>query len=134
MSQASPDLDTFRELAGSRRVIPVSRRLLADGETPVGLYRKLAAERPGTFLLESAEHGRVWSRYSFIGVQAAAMLSEADGQATWRGHVPVGVPLGGNPLEAHARHPRPAAHGRPNAADPRTRRIRCGDGRAISRP
>jgi anthranilate synthase component I len=38
-------------------VIPVVRRLLADGETPIGLYRKLAGERPGTFLLESAEHG-----------------------------------------------------------------------------
>ncbi len=100
MTQASPDLPEFRELARSRRVIPVVRRLLADGDTPVGLYRKLAAERPGTFLLESAEHGRVWSRYSFIGVQAAAMLSEVDGHAVWRGRAPVGVPTQGNPLEA----------------------------------
>ena len=100
MSHASPDLPGFRELARSRRVIPVVRRLLADGDTPVGLYRKLAAERPGTFLLESAEHGRVWSRYSFIGVQAAAMLSEVDGHAVWRGRAPVGVPTRGNPLEA----------------------------------
>ena len=100
MSTATPDLEGFRELARSRRVIPVVRRLLADGDTPVGLYRKLAGERPGTFLLESAEHGRVWSRYSFIGVQAAAMLSEVDGQATWRGRAPVGVPTSGNPLEA----------------------------------
>ena len=50
-------------------MIPVNRRLLADAETPVGLYRKLAADRPGSFLLESAEQG-VWSRYSFIGVRA----------------------------------------------------------------
>ncbi|HSO05204.1 MAG TPA: hypothetical protein VLQ92_12030, partial [Candidatus Limnocylindrales bacterium] len=100
MTTATPDLEGFRALARSRRVIPVVRRLLADGDTPVGLYRKLAAERPGTFLLESAEHGRVWSRYSFIGVQAAAMLSEVEGQATWRGRAPVGVPTTGNPLEA----------------------------------
>ena len=52
----------------ARRVIPVHRRLLADAETAIGLYRKLAGNRPGTFLLESAEQG-VWSRYSFIGVQ-----------------------------------------------------------------
>ena len=66
------DLETFRKLAADRRVIPVSRRLLADGDTPVGLYRKLAGERPGTFLLESAENGRTWSRYSFIGVRSSA--------------------------------------------------------------
>ncbi len=100
MKTAAPDLDRFRELARTRRVIPVVRRLLADGDTPVGLYRKLAGERPGTFLLESAEHGRVWSRYSFIGVQAAAMLSEVDGQAVWRGRAPLGVPTSGDPLHA----------------------------------
>ncbi len=99
MTQA-PDLATFARLARDRRVIPVVRRLLADGETPVGLYRKLADERPGTFLLESAEHGRVWSRYSFVGVQAAAMLTEVDGRAQWRGRAPVGVPDGGDPLQA----------------------------------
>ena len=41
-------------LAQDRRVVPVVRRLLADGETPVGVYTKLAGG-PGTFLLESAE-------------------------------------------------------------------------------
>ena len=97
---ATPDLDTFRDLARTRRVIPVVRRLLADGETPIGLYRKLAGERAGTFLLESAEHGRAWSRYSFVGVRSAAMLTEVDGVATWQGHAPVGLPTAGDPLSA----------------------------------
>src|SRR6476646_9721393 len=97
---ASPVLAGFRALAGDRRVIPVTRRLLADGDTPVGLYRKLAAERPGTFLLESAENGRSWSRYSFIGVRSAATLTERDGEAVWLGEPPAGVPTGGDPLEA----------------------------------
>lgn len=97
---ATPDLDTFRTLAKDRRVIPVTRRLLADGDTPVGLYRKLAAERPGTFLLESAENGRTWSRYSFIGVRSAATLTTRDGQAHWLGTPPVGVPTDGDPLQA----------------------------------
>ncbi|NWF26237.1 anthranilate synthase component I [Streptomyces sp. PKU-EA00015] len=94
------DLETFRKLAADRRVIPVSRRLLADGDTPVGLYRKLAAERPGTFLLESAENGRSWSRYSFIGVRSDATLTVRDGQAHWLGVPPVGVPVDGDPLTA----------------------------------
>ncbi|MEU0658575.1 anthranilate synthase component I [Streptomyces lavendulocolor] len=94
------DLETFRKLAADRRVIPVSRRLLADGDTPVGLYRKLAAERPGTFLLESAENGRSWSRYSFIGVRSSATLTARDGRAHWLGTPPVGVPVDGDPLQA----------------------------------
>jgi anthranilate synthase component 1 len=96
----APDLPTFRELARDRRVIPVVRRILADGETPIGLYRKLAGERAGTFLLESAEHGRAWSRYSFVGVRCAAMLTEVDGRAQWLGNAPVGLPTDGDPLAA----------------------------------
>ncbi|MGI5140740.1 MULTISPECIES: anthranilate synthase component I [unclassified Streptomyces] len=94
------DLETFRKLGTDRRVIPVTRKLLADGDTPVALYRKLAAERPGTFLLESAENGRSWSRYSFVGVRSAATLTERDGQAHWLGTPPVGVPAQGDPLAA----------------------------------
>ncbi|OEU97021.1 anthranilate synthase component I [Streptomyces oceani] len=96
----TPDLHTFRTLAKDRRVIPVTRRLLADGDTPIGLYRKLAGERPGTFLLESAENGRTWSRYSFIGVRSSAALTVREGEAHWLGTPPVGVPTDGDPLVA----------------------------------
>ncbi len=81
-------------------MIPVVRRLLADAETPVAVYRKLADNRSGTFLLESAEHGGVWSRYSIVGVASSAVLTERDGQAFWIGDPPVGVPLDGDPMEA----------------------------------
>ena len=74
-----PSLDEFTEMARSRRVIPVVRRLLADAETPVGVYRKLAKDASGTFLLESAEHGGVWSRYSIVGAACSAVLTEKDG-------------------------------------------------------
>lgn len=96
----APNLERFRELAPGRRVIPVVRRLLADGETPVGLYRKLAQERPGTFLLESAEHGRAYSRFSFVGVRSSAMLTERDGRVEWWGDPPLDVPREGNPIDA----------------------------------
>ncbi|MEO3923398.1 anthranilate synthase component I [Micromonosporaceae bacterium B7E4] len=100
----SPDEAIFRELARTRRVVPVVRRLLADGETPVGVYRKLAGG-PGTFLLESAEQGAgaagiAWSRYSFVGVRSAATLVERDGQAHWLGTPPAGLPTGGDPMAA----------------------------------
>ena len=98
--QTWPDAGTFRELARDRRVIPVVRRLLADAETPLGVYRKLAQDRPGTFLLESAEHGGVWSRYSIIGARCAATLTERDGEACWIGEPPVGVPTSGDPAKA----------------------------------
>ena len=99
MSELSPTLEEFRKLAVERRVIPVYRRLLADADTAIGLYRKLARNRPGTYLLESAEQG-VWSRFSFVGVRAAATLTEQDGEAAWTGHAPVGLPVGGDPLAA----------------------------------
>jgi anthranilate synthase component 1 len=77
---------------------PVTRRLLADSETAVGVYRKLAGNRPGTFLLESAEPGRQWSRFSFVGVHCAGVLTERDGAALWLGE---GLPTTSqDPLEA----------------------------------
>jgi len=102
LGEVWPDLGTFRELARDRRVIPVVRRLLADGESPVGLYRKLARDEPGTFLLESAEHGGVWSRWSIVGAASRATLTERDGQAVWLGEPPVGVPTSGPVMEALA--------------------------------
>ena len=96
----SPGLEEFRELAGHSRVIPVRLKVLADAETPIGLYRKLAHGQPGTFLMESAAVGGSWSRYSFIGSRSRATLTTKDGQAYWLGEPPVGVPLDGNPVDA----------------------------------
>ncbi len=94
------NLEEFRAFAKISNVIPVSRRLLADGETPIGVYRKLAKNAPNTFLLESAEHGGAWSRYSFIGVRSETTLSESEGLAYWQGTPPAGAPSGIDPLEA----------------------------------
>ncbi|MBT2521796.1 anthranilate synthase component I [Arthrobacter sp. ISL-28] len=96
----SPSLEEFRELAGHSRVIPVRLKVLADAETPIGLYRKLAQGQPGTFLMESAAVGGAWSRYSFIGSKSRATLTTKDGQAHWLGQPPAGVPVDGNPVDA----------------------------------
>lgn len=92
LGAVSPDRAQFAELAAHHRVIPVTRRLLADDETPLGVYRKLAAHRPGTFLLESAAHGESWDRWSFVGARSAAALTEIDGRAAWTGTPPAGLP------------------------------------------
>jgi anthranilate synthase component 1 len=100
MSHTELSLDEFRSLAMEFNVIPVSRRYLADSHTPLSLYKTLAEDRTGTFLLESAEHGGVWSRYSFIGIASASTLTESDGKASWIGTIPDGAPSGIDPLEA----------------------------------
>ncbi|WP_282780919.1 MULTISPECIES: anthranilate synthase component I [unclassified Nocardia] len=92
--------EQFRQLAADHRVVPVIRKVLADSETPLSAYRKLAADRAGTFLLESAENGRSWSRWSFIGAGSPTALTVENGQATWLGQVPADAPAGGEPLEA----------------------------------
>jgi anthranilate synthase component 1 len=83
----TPSREEFAAL--DQPIVPVTRRLLADSETAVGIYRKLAGNRPGTVLLESAEQGKRWSRYSFVGVRSAGVLTERDGTAEWLGdHLP----------------------------------------------
>ena len=103
----------FDALLPGHRVVPVVRELFAGEESPVGIYRKLATDdagegRPGTFLLESAEQGGIWSRWSFVGVASFGVLSEEDGAALWTDlGVPVERALGTTdrlaPLEAVAR-------------------------------
>ncbi len=97
---ATTSREDFRQLAAEHRVVPVTRKVLADSETPLSAYRKLAANRPGTFLLESAENGRSWSRWSFIGAGAPSALTVRDGEAVWLGAVPQDAPTGGDPLHA----------------------------------
>lgn len=69
------DQDTFRVLAnaGYNR-IPVVVEALADLDTPLSAYLKIASG-PYSYLLESAlSAGEKWSRYSFIGLPARTVL------------------------------------------------------------
>lgn len=70
-------------VAAGHRVIPVLRERFADAETPVGIYRKLGAGRAGTFLLESAEQGGIWSRWSFVGVGGFGVLTQSGNDSVW---------------------------------------------------
>ncbi len=99
MRKSLMSLEEFRQHAQGNNVIPVARRLEIKNETPLSIYAKLAGNRAGTFLLESAESG-VWARYSFIGVNSQATLTEKKGLAIWSGVMPAGAPSGIDPLSA----------------------------------
>lgn len=62
--------EVFQRLAaeGHNR-IPLVREVLADLDTPLSIFMKLA-NKPFTYLLESVQGGEKWGRYSFIGLPA----------------------------------------------------------------
>lgn len=75
--------DQFEQLSQTHRTVPVTRVLFADSDSPVSIYRKVAQSKPGTFLLESAEQGGVWTRFSFVGCGSFGVLTERDGRGHW---------------------------------------------------
>jgi anthranilate synthase component 1 len=82
--------EQFEDLArqGYNR-IPVYREILADLETPLGTYLKLA-RGPYSYFLESVQGGEKWGRYSIIGLPCRTLLKvtgnrltlETDGEVT----------------------------------------------------
>src|SRR5215468_6519785 len=71
----SPTLEEFVALAAHGNLIPVTRRLLADVETPLSAYRKIRG--PGeSFLFESVEGGEHLGRYSFVGCNPRAIVRQ----------------------------------------------------------
>jgi len=62
----TPDFKTFCKLAQKGSIIPVYREIIADLETPVSTFKKLAGGQKYSYLLESVEGGERWGRYSFI--------------------------------------------------------------------
>jgi anthranilate synthase component 1 len=73
-----PDRTRFRELAQQGNLVPVYAEIVADFETPVSVFHKI--DRGGySFLLESAEHVDEGGRYSFVGVDPAAVFEVAAG-------------------------------------------------------
>ncbi|MDF1831849.1 MAG: anthranilate synthase component I, partial [Porticoccaceae bacterium] len=72
----TPDMSSqeFAQLAAqNHQRIPVMREILADLETPLSCYLKLA-RGPYTYLFESVEGGEKWGRYSLIGLPSSTVL------------------------------------------------------------
>ncbi|HEX8070811.1 MAG TPA: anthranilate synthase component I family protein [Pyrinomonadaceae bacterium] len=57
----------FERETARGNVVPVVRSVLADLQTPVGAFLRVAADSPYAFLLESVEGGERIARYSFLG-------------------------------------------------------------------
>ena len=70
-----PDLREFLKLAGKGNLVPVTRRLLADIETPLSAYRKISGPAE-SFLFESVEGGEHLGRYSFVGCSPRAVIRQ----------------------------------------------------------
>ena len=74
MSFQRMDRQTFAELAKQNyNRIPVTREVLADLDTPLSSYLKLA-EGPYSYLLESVQGGEKWGRFSVIGLPSKTIL------------------------------------------------------------
>ena len=131
--------------------MPLRHTFIADCETPVSAYLKLRGEGP-SFLLESAEQGQRFGRWSFLGFRPRAVIRVDDGVLTAAARTAVDDPYAavadeleryraraargpaavrrrrGRPVRLRPRAPRRADRGR--AQPRRARRARPGaDGR-----
>ena len=95
----SPTLEEFQKLARQGNLIPVTRTVLADVETPVSAYRKLRGHGE-SFLFESVEGGEHLGRYSFVGARPRAIIRQ-DGNR-------VQVRANGRVVEEHQIDPKAA--------------------------
>jgi len=72
-----PTQTEFLKLAAQGNLIPVTRRILADLETPLSAYRKIRGQGE-SFLFESVEGGEHIGRYSFVGCNPRAVIRQQD--------------------------------------------------------
>ena len=70
--------DEFKNIAKDHNLIPVYREVVADTETPVSAFLKLKTTGY-SFLLESAENGERFGRYSFLGNDPSLIIKAKDG-------------------------------------------------------
>ncbi|MEO5378427.1 MAG: anthranilate synthase component I [Magnetococcus sp. DMHC-6] len=79
-----PNFEQFQRLAQRGNVVPLYQEILADLDTPVSAYLKVAENQPYAFLLESVEGGEKWGRLSLIGVDPAAIFHAQHNRITIR--------------------------------------------------
>ena len=71
MSLSKKEFDNYASRGFNR--IPLMREVLADLDTPLSVYLKLA-RGPYSYLFESVQGGEKWGRYSIIGLPARTLL------------------------------------------------------------
>lgn len=93
----SLSLDEVREYSTQGNLVPIYREIIADLETPVSAYLKIASG-PYSFLLESVEGGQSLGRYSFLGTDPYLTVRLEDGiayanQGGYKQSIPYDDPL-----------------------------------------
>ena len=79
--EITPTLEEVRELARESTLVPLRHTFIDDCETPVSAYLKLRGDGP-SFLLESAEQGQRFGRWSFLGFQPRTSIRLEHGVLT----------------------------------------------------
>src|SRR5436305_2858041 len=79
--EITPTLDEVRELARDHTLVLLRHSFIDDCETPVSAYLKLRGEGP-SFLLESAEQGQRFGRWSFLGAGHRSVMRLEHGTLT----------------------------------------------------
>ncbi|MDJ0942097.1 MAG: anthranilate synthase component I [Kiloniellales bacterium] len=101
--RAQPDFAAFARAYEEGRAQIVSTTLVADLETPVSAFLKLADGRPNSFLFESVEGGATIGRYSFLGRKPDLIWRCREGRAEINRQAHFDLqsfePLSGKPLE-----------------------------------
>jgi anthranilate synthase component 1 len=87
----SPSLDEVRALARDHTLVPVRHTFIDDIETPVSAYLKLRGGGP-SFLLESAEQGQRFGRWSFLGIRPRSIIRLEEGTLRVDGEPRAGDP------------------------------------------
>jgi len=75
--KTKPSFSEFRVMAGQGNLIPVYGEFLCDTETPVSTFLKVK-DKSFSYLLESADGGERWGRYSFIGYKPSLIAISRD--------------------------------------------------------
>jgi anthranilate synthase component 1 len=97
--RVEPSFAQFNLLAAQGNLIPVYQDFLGDMETPVSVYLKLK-DKSFSYLLESADGGKRWGRYSFIGYKPFLVVRSRDREMViWEENKKQILPEIDNPLK-----------------------------------
>ena len=78
----SPDVEAFAEMMEQAGLVPLHRTIIADLDTPLTIFAKVADGKKDAFLLESLQGGEKWGRFSFIGFDPVATF-KSNGSSYW---------------------------------------------------
>ncbi len=73
-----PDYKEFSRLAREATLVPVTKSVMADLQTPVSAFLAIAARERRSFLLESVEGGEKIGRYTFLGARPYMVVTARD--------------------------------------------------------